>query len=116
MLTGLKPILVYNPVTLPSIRSSSFVEYKRLPHPYNFGIRKHRLVSPCRLPEPGSSGSIRSSATWVLSIFVTEEVPFTLLLITMFAPIYKSKEKTLLHCTSTNVKHHKFYFFKYEYI
>lgn len=88
MFTCLEPVLVHDPIALPSVWSSSFVEHKCLPHPYDFGVRKHRLVSPRRLPKPGSGGPIGSSTARVLSVFVAKEVPLTLLLISRFAPIY----------------------------
>jgi len=87
MFTRLQTIFVHDPVRLPSIWRATLIEHQCLPHPYNFRFGKHSLVPPRRLPEPGTGCPISPSAARVLLVFMAEEVPLTLLLISKLASL-----------------------------
>lgn len=69
---------MHDPVRLLAVRGTTFVENQRLPHPYALVITVDNLVPPGGLPEPGSCSPIGARASWVLFVFVTEEVPIVL--------------------------------------
>jgi hypothetical protein len=81
MLSCLETIFMHDPVRFPTIGCSSLVEHQSLSHPYDSVLGKHGLVPSRCLPESGSSGSISPRSSWILLIFVTEEVPLILFII-----------------------------------
>lgn len=93
MFTGLKTVFMHEPIGLPPIWSSSLVEHKSLPQPYDSGARNHRFVSPRCFPESSSGGSAGASSTWMLPVLVAEQVPLPLLVMPLPAPVYISIEE-----------------------
>lgn len=81
MFRGLAAIFMHDPISLPSVRSSTLVENQGLPHPYNLVLREHGFVPSRGLPEPRCGGPVGSGSGRVFLVLVTEEVPFVLFLV-----------------------------------
>lgn len=76
-----KPILVHDPISFLSIRSSPFVENEGLSHANEFGPFVYWFVSSRGLPKPCHGSSVGSCPRWIFLIFVAKEIPLILLLI-----------------------------------
>lgn len=72
-----KSILLHDPLRLHPLRVLALVEHQRLLHP-DFDLplaRRHRPVSPGRLPVPRQPSPVRPDAVRVLSVQRAEEIP-----------------------------------------
>lgn len=74
----IKSVFMHDPIRLLAVRGSPRVENQSLPHSNPFGTGVDDLIPASSLPETDRSGAIRSSACWILLVFMTEEVPIVL--------------------------------------
>lgn len=93
ILIRLESIFMHDPISLLSIRCSSFVEHKGFPHSNKLVLVMNCLVSPSCLPKPGHRSSVCSCSGRILLILMTKEVPFTLLLIPYPTTLFKRSQQ-----------------------
>ena len=75
---------MHDPIGLVAIGSPALVVHQRLPHAHQLPllVSIDRLVSAGGLPKPSGGGTVGPGARRVFLVFVAEEVPLVLLLLT----------------------------------